>query len=418
MSSTAGPAPIGRGASALGDAAIAVAPDLVIEPAGPLERARDLAPLLEDYAAANEDGVTLAAPVVAALHDQELFRLLVPAAFGGGEATVHTAFEIFEEVSRADGATGWSLMAGAIYLAVAAGYLPDAGARAVLADPRAVAAGQVAPLGVAHRKRGGAGGGWTVEGRFGFASGGLHASWFYGGFREHTADGDPVLLANGLPSIVVGLFPAGAVDLLGNWDVIGLVGTGSVDYRVPPQTLDPAFSFPLFEPELRRGHPRLRMGLAGLTCIGHAAFAVGVARRALDELVALAASKRRIGRATLIDDPVFQYRYAQAEAQLAAARALATSALDDLEAAAVAGAVTTEARTMARLAATYAAETALEVAGAAFRFSGSLGLRNGSAIGRCYRDLSAGEQHVFTDHNSYRDAGRLLLGVGPDHLLR
>src|SRR5207244_3492634 len=141
MSSTAGPAPIGRGASALGNAAIAVAPDLVIEPAGPLERARDLAPLLQDYAAANEEGVTLAAP-------------------------------------------------------------------------------QVAPLGVAHRKRGGAGGGWTVEGRFGFASGGLHASWFYGGFREHTADGDPVLLANGLPSIVVGLFPAGAVDLLGNWDVI------------------------------------------------------------------------------------------------------------------------------------------------------------------------------------------------------
>jgi hypothetical protein len=58
------------------------------------------------------------------------------------------------------------------------------------------------------------------------------------------------------------------------------------------------------------------------------------------------------------------------------------------------------------------------VAGVAFRFSGSTGLRNGSAIQRCYRDLSAGEQHVFTDQNSYRDAGRLLLGVGPDHLLR
>jgi alkylation response protein AidB-like acyl-CoA dehydrogenase len=407
MTSTASPA-----ASALVD--LTVEPDPQVD-GGPLELARELAPLLEGHAPANEDGVTLAAPVVAALHDRGLFHLLVPAAFGGSEVTVQSAFQVFEEISRADGATGWSLMAGAIYLAVAAGYLPDEGARAVFADPRAVAAGQVAPLGTATSN---AGRGWTVEGRFGFASGGMHASWFYGGFREVSADGEPVMLADGLPSIVVGVFPHRAIELLGNWDVIGLVGTGSIDYRIPAQTLDPAFSFPLFEPELRRGHPRLRMGLAGLTCIGHAAFATGVARRALDELVALATSKRRIGRATLIDDPVFQYRYAQAEAQLAAARALALSALDDLEAAAVADAITTETRTMARLAATHAAETALDVAGAAFRFSGSTGLRNGSAIQRCYRDLSAGEQHVFTDFNSYRDAGRLLLGVGPDHLLR
>jgi alkylation response protein AidB-like acyl-CoA dehydrogenase len=389
--------------------------DLSVETADPLDLARGLAPLLDEHAPANEDGVTLAAPVLAALHDRGLFHLLVPPEFGGADVPVRTVYEVFEEVSRSDGATGWSLMAGAIYLAVAAGYLPDEGAREVLADPKAVAAGQVAPLGTATIEPGG---GWTVEGRFGFASGGLHASWFYGGFREIGSDGAPVLLADGLPSIVVGLFPKRAVELLGNWDVLGLVGTGSVDYRIPPQRLDPSFSFPLFEPELRRGPPRLAMGLAGLTCIGHAAFATGVARRALEELVGLATSKRRIGRATLIDDPVFQYRYAQGRAQLAAARALALSALDDLEAAAVAGAVTTEARTMARLAATHVAETALDVAGAAFRFSGSTGLRNGSVIGRCYRDLSAGEQHVFTDFNSYRDAGRLLLGVGPDHLLR
>ncbi|HVW32398.1 MAG TPA: acyl-CoA dehydrogenase family protein [Acidimicrobiia bacterium] len=393
-----------------------VADDLVIELPTPLERARALAPLLADHASSNEGAATLARPVVAALHEAGLFHLLVPAVFGGGEASVRTAFDVFEEVSRADGASGWSLMAGAIYLAVAAGYLPDAGADAVFADGRAVAAGQVAPLGTATRL--GPGRGWAVEGTFGFASGGLHASWFYGGFRELDAGGEPVVRADGLPSIVVGLFPAASVELLGNWDVIGLVGTGSVDYRIPPQTLDPSFSFPLWDPPLRRGHPRLRMGLAGLTCIGHAAFATGVARRALDELADLATAKRRIGRSTLVDDPVFQYRYAQATSQLAAARALATTTLDDLEAAAVAGAITTEARTMARLAATHAAETALDVAGSAFRFSGSTGLRNGSAIQRCYRDLSAGEQHVFTDANSYRDAGRLLLGVGPDHLLR
>ena len=388
------------------------ADDLAVESPDLLGEMRELAPLLEVSAARNEAGVTLCPEVVDALHERSLFRILAPACLDGFEVPVRAAYEIIEEASRADGATGWSFMAGAIYLAVAGAYLPDEGAAAVLADPRAVAAGQVAPLGTATPAEGG----WKVEGQFGFASGGVHSTWFYGGFRE-LRDGETVMLESGLPNIIVGILPAASVELLGNWDVLGLVGTGSVDYRVPAQVVPEAFTFPLFTATPRRGHPRFRMGLAGLTCIGHCAFATGVARRALDELAAVARTKRRLGRANLIDDPLFQATYAKAEGQLAAARTFALTAIEALEAAAVADAVTPQARAMARLATTHTAEAALEVAAAAYRFSGSIGLRNGSVLQRCYRDLSAGEQHVFTDFNTYRDAGRLLLGVGPETLL-
>lgn len=388
------------------------ADDLAVESPDLLGEMRGLAPLLEASAARNEAAVTLCPEVVDALHERSLFRILAPACLGGFEVPVRAAYEVIEEASRADGATGWSFMAGAIYLAVAGAYLPDEGAAAVLADPRAVAAGQVAPLGTATPAEGG----WTVEGQFGFASGGVHSTWFYGGFRE-LRDGETVMLESGLPNIIVGILPAASVELLGNWDVLGLVGTGSVDYRVPAQVVPEAFTFPLFTATPRRGHPRFRMGLAGLTCIGHCAFATGVARRALDELATVARTKRRLGRANLIDDPLFQATYAKAEGQLAAARTFALTAIEALEAAAVADAVTPQARAMARLATTHTAEAALEVAAAAYRFSGSIGLRNGSVLQRCYRDLSAGEQHVFTDFNTYRDAGRLLLGVGPETLL-
>jgi indole-3-acetate monooxygenase len=386
--------------------------DLAIESPDLLGDMRDLAPLIEASSADNEAAVTLCTEVVDALHERSLFRILAPACLGGFELGVREAYEIIEEASRADGATGWSFMAGAIYLAVAGAFLPDDGAAAVLADPRAVAAGQVAPLGTATPVDGG----WVVEGQFGFASGGVHSTWFYGGFREQR-DGETVMLESGLPSIIVGLVPAASVEPLGNWDVMGLIGTGSIDYRVPPQVVPEAFTFPLFTATPRRGHPRFRMGLAGLTCIGHCAFATGVARRALDELAAVARTKRRLGRANLIDDPLFQATYAKAEGQLAAARNFALTAIEAFEAAAVADAVTPQVRAMARLATTHTAEAALEVAAAAFRFSGSIGLRNGSVLQRCYRDLTAGEQHVFTDFNTYRDAGRLLLGVGPDTLL-
>jgi len=98
MTSTASPA-----ASALVDLAVEAGP--VVE-GGPVERARELAPLLEAHAAANEEGVTLAGPVVDALHDAGLFHLLVPEAFGGSAVAARTAFDVFEAVSRADGATG------------------------------------------------------------------------------------------------------------------------------------------------------------------------------------------------------------------------------------------------------------------------------------------------------------------------
>lgn len=389
-----------------------LADDLAVESPDLLGAMRALAPLIEASAARNEAAVTLCPEVVDALHEQSLFRLLAPACLGGFEVGVREAYDVIEEASRADGATGWSFMAGAIYLAVAGAFLPDKGAEAVLADPRAVAAGQVAPLGTAIR----ADGGWAVEGTFGFASGGAHSTWFYGGFREER-DGETVMLDSGLPNIIVGLVPAAAVEPLGNWDVVGLVGTGSIDYRVRPQVVPETFTFPLFTAAPRRGHPRFRMGLAGLTCIGHCAFATGVARRALDELAVMATTKRRLGRANLVDDPLFQATFARAEGQLAAARSFSLSAIEALEAAAVADSVTPQVRAMARLAATHTAEAALEVAGAAFRFSGSIGLRNGSVLQRCYRDLTAGQQHVFTDFNTYRDAGRLLLGVGPETLL-
>ena len=379
------------------------------------EIARRLAPLIAERADDTERGGTVAPEVVEALHAGEVFRMMAPACVGGRELPSDVTYDVLETISHADGATGWSVMAGMIYLAAAGAFLPERGARAVLDDPRSVAAGQAAPLGTAVRT----GDGWDVRGDFGFASGGLHCNWFYGGFREveGTHDGDTVMLPSRLPSAVVGVFPVSAVELRGNWNVLGLVGTGSVDYGVPPQELSDDFSFALFDPELRRGHPRLGLGLAGLTSIGHSAFATGVATRLLDELATLAASKRRMGRKTLIDDPQFQAFYARARADVRAARSYAIEAIGDWERAVVAGVVSPVVRAEARLATSHAAEVAVEVAGGAFRFSGSAGLRNGSAIQRCFRDLNAGEQHVFTDFNTFRDAGALLLGAGPDTLL-
>jgi alkylation response protein AidB-like acyl-CoA dehydrogenase len=338
-------------------------------------------------------------------------RMRVPACLGGGEVDARTAYATVERLAHLDGATGWTFMAGANLLSLAGAHLGDEAVAELFADPRACIAGPVAPRGKAEVTDGG----YRLSGEFGFGSGASHSTHMMGGFRE-LRGGEPVRIDVGLPSILVAVVPSDRIDFLGNWAVLGLQGTGSVDYRVPDQVIDAGWTWPLFTAKPLRGGPFYRMGIFGITAIDHAGFSIGVARRSLDDIAALATGKRRPGRAMLVDDPVFQYEYAQCEARLGAARAFVLEAITDLELAAVADNVTLRHRARARLAATHAARTAIDVTGVAYRYSGSTGLRNGSAIQQCLRDLTASEAHVFTDHNSWRDVAIALLGAAPPTL--
>ena len=300
-------------------------------------------------------------------------------------------------------------MAGMTTLAIAGAYLGDSAVAHVFGDARAVTAGQVAPLGTAERTDDGV----RVQGRFGFSSGSQHASWIFGGYREQR-DGTPVKLASGMPNVLGAIVPKDKVVFLGNWDVLGLQHTWSEDYEVPSQVIPEDYTFSLFAAKPLRGGPGYGIGVNGLTCIAHSAWACGVARRILDELKDLLVAKRNPTRKTLIDDSHFQHEFAMAEAALQAARSQVISSLVALEQAALQDNVTLALRSQARLATSFACNAASQTTAVAYRFAGSAGLRKG-VIQQCYLDLSAGEQHIFTDHNSVATAGKVLLGLAsPD----
>jgi alkylation response protein AidB-like acyl-CoA dehydrogenase len=375
--------------------------------------ARRLAGVWEAEAEASEAAACLSQASVDALFDAGLFHVLVPECLGGAEADIRTAFEVIEEVSRIDGSTGWTLLAAGTTLGIAGAFFGDDAVASIFADPRALTAGQVAPLGIAVSE----GDGYRVEGRFGFGSASHHANWMFGGFREQR-DGQPVRLANGMPNVIAAVVPRTTVEFVGTWDVIGLQATGSLDYQIPAQHVTEGFTFPLFTAVPKRGGPLYRLGVNGLTCIAHAGFALGVAARALDEIATLSLTKRRIGRALLVDDPIFQHEYAKAVAELRGARAFVIDAFDAIEQAAEAGEVTLRLRAECRLATTTACNAAASITDMAYRHSGSVGLRRGSVIHRCFRDVAAGEQHVFTDQQTYRDTARVLLDQArPDTFL-
>lgn len=384
-----------------------VKPDLVAA-------ARAAVPAVEAGAAAGEAQRTLPRETVEVLVDAGLFELMVPRCLGGAECDLDTALRVFEEISRADGSAGWCLMAGAASSAVAAVYTGDAAAKEMFEGRRGVVhAGQLAPRGSARAENGG----YRVTGSWSFGSGALHATHLLGGCIAFDGEA-PRMLPNGFPEILAVCVPRERVILRDNWNVVGLEGTGSIDYAMEGVAVPADYAFPLLSSQPRRGGPLYRLGVLGLTASGHAGFALGVGRRALDEIRAIALRKVRLGQTRLAEQETFQVSLARHEARLRAARAFVFDAFGAAEREVYSGReLAQETRALLRLATTHATEAAADAAEFAYRAGGSDALRLPSRLQRAWRDIHAGTQHLFVDDRTLVDGARVLLGLAPPGLV-
>ena len=374
-----------------------------------LARAEGLAELIGHEAERSESDATLSPVVVDALHESGLFGLMVPKELGGEEADLPTVLEVYEEVCRADGSTGWTLLANATTSAFAGAYTGLAAIDAMFTGAQTpVAAGQFSPRGTAVRD--GDGDGFTVSGSYSFGSGSAHAAWIGGGALE-LRDGELVPGASGTPVIRAYFVPRERVDFLGNWDVMGLVGTGSYDYEVPEQHVDDDFTFDLVNAEARRGGPVYRLGVLGLTAAGHAAFALGVGRRGMEELTRIVQTKHRLGADPLRDQQLFRHDYAIHDAALHAARAFVHESFATVQDVLEQGDDPSPVqRQRLRQSTTYATRVATDAVRFAYTAAGSDALRP-SVLQRCFRDLHAATQHLVVDNNTLTETTRVLLGL-------
>jgi len=222
-------------------------------------------------------------------------------------------------------------------------------------------------------------------------------------FRSHTPE---------RPAIRVFFVPRDHVEITGNWDVMGLVGTGSFDYVVPDQVVDAGFTFDMMGDEPLRGGAMYRIGVLGLAAIGHAGFALGVGRRALDAIAVTAQDKQRMGHSSVLaDQERFQYELGRHDAAMRAARAFVFDVFGAAQERLDGGARFDLVDLLPlRQATTWATDTAADAVRFAYLASGSDGLRNPSVIGRCFRDIHAATQHVVVDDSTLTQAGRALLG--------
>ena len=305
------------------------------------------------------------------------------------------------------------MIATTFCIAGAASWLGPTAIDAMFRQDRGfIAAAHIGPNGVAERVDDG----YRIRGQFHFGSGSQLSSWFMGVFVLHE-NGAPVMTDSGDPQIAWFYGPREKVFLdVQSWDVAGLRATASYDFRFVDQVVHEDFMMVFGPPRTRRGGPAMDVGVS----MGHVAWSLGVATRILDEMQQLARRKRRVGRATLIDQPTFQRDFGMMRASVDAARGAHTAVCTSIGTTTLPCTAPLASRCgpTRRLAVCWATRVAAEVGQFAYLAAGTDGLRNSpeNTLQRCHRDIQASAVHRHVDDNVLIESASVLLGVNPPGL--
>lgn len=374
-----------------------------------LARASALAPIIEAESEPSERAGTLTPKCVAALRESRLLTSFLPKELGGHELEPVGALALVEEISRQDGSAGWCFGMNGFITGICSAALPSAGIDRIYgSNPASVfMAGGFPPQGRADRE----GADWRVSGHFRFGSGIRHADYVVCTVIEF--DGHAPRMSGARPCMRTFVVPREEVRISDNWDVSGLQGTGSCDYHLDDKLLPDAMSFVSSTMTPLRGANLYGIPLATIAGTPHVGFALGVGKRAIEEIERHAGWRQRMASPSpLAQRGAFQQGLGRTRTRLLAARALV---VESLTAVANRHRMDSE-RALAERAKAFAStvhayESATEAAQFAFRAAGAGAIFRTNRLQRCLRDIEAGSQHILASEEGWERVARYWLGL-------
>jgi alkylation response protein AidB-like acyl-CoA dehydrogenase len=381
-----------------------------------IENAAKLVPLLKSHALWSEQNRRLHEETVEALAEAGVFRMRVPARYGGLESSSRTVIDVLGEVAKGDGSAAWVAQTCAITSWMAS-LLPDAVQDEIFADPGTRLCGTLSPTGMCVPTDGG----MVLTGKWGFISGALHSQW------------QMVIAIAPAPGPEVSFWPIMAavpmsdLQIIDDWHTSGLKGSGSIttvaqDVFIPQQRILP---LPLvlteqYASKANAASPIYRTPLLPTASALSVGTAVGLANAAKEDFF-----ERLSGRKITYtsyentnEAPITHLRVSQATmlADEAAFHAQRLGSMVDAKGE-DGSPWTASDRALARADMGRACELALEAATILSLASGGSSIYNDVPIQRIARDLHAINLHALmhpaTNSELY---GRILCGMEPNTL--
>jgi alkylation response protein AidB-like acyl-CoA dehydrogenase len=372
-----------------------------------LERARALIPLLAERASAATAARKLPVETIAEYHTAGILRILQPKRFGGLQGRFSLFSRIVEELTYGCASSAWVYAVLAEHQWIIAQYPEQAQIDVWGEDPLAVASSSLAPREAARRVPGG----WRLSGHYPFSSGCDYAQWaIIGTFLGEK--GDP----RGIAYLLVRLTEAEIVD---DWQVLGLLGTGSKslvlrDVYVPEHRSVLVSDLFAGTPPGARVHPDypvLRAPRGFLVSYSLPPVAIALGRRALD--IACASLSRRVSRGVtkVAASEVVQMAIGEAAAAIDAATLLLHTGRDYSTAEVSSGRRITEAEALrARRDMVYAQHQVSWAVDRLCELDGARWVYDNDQLGTIRRDVMT----ILTHHAASRQAamapyGKMLL---------
>ena len=360
-----------------------------------IEAARRLGPLIREHSEEAERERRLSLPVLAALHETGLLRMVTPRSLGGLEVDPITRAQVIEEIAGYDTAAGWTL-GNPLDWAYLCARLPDEGAEEIYKSGSniLIAAQFGRPLTAVPSD-----GGYRISGRAPFVSNCYDANWI--AVTANVANGHESAEQNGEePEMVMVYFPRESCEVIDMWNVLGMCGTGSNDISVSDVFVPQARTFPMmpeFEPGSHYQGPLYRFPFIGVAATNIPTVMLAMARGAIDEVSALAQRKTPVASsAPLRERSSMQAKLAQAEGILRSSRLLLYDTIRVAWEATLAGdSHSLQQRADLLLAMTHAASSAAKVVELMYSAGGTSGIRSGTLLNRHFRDVQGSQATRF-----------------------
>lgn len=253
----------------------------------PLITSRLIKNLRDQSAKAEADG-KLTDEQLAVIYGEKWFKLFVPEHLGGLALTFPQGVRLEEALAYIDGSLGWTvtLCSGANWFV---GYIDVHIASSIFAADKVCLGGSGQSSGTARINDGG----YIVSGTWRYATGARHNTFFTGNCVVEQ-DGKPILDEDGNPLIRSFLFAKQDVQVIEDWNTVGLRATASHSFRVTDLWVDKAHTF-LIAPKHAKlelpiyQYPFLQFAEATL-----AANTLGMARHFVTCAGAIIATKHRL----------------------------------------------------------------------------------------------------------------------------
>ncbi|MGC9498867.1 acyl-CoA dehydrogenase family protein [Streptomyces sp. WG7] len=324
-----------------------------------------------------------------------VYRAATPRRFGGEPMSPADFVQVVERVARVDGSAGWvvAFASALTYL----GALPlDTQAEIYRDGPDVVYAGGLFPLQAAEPTERG----YLIDGRWKFASGCMAADWISVGIP---GDDD-----SGLPRAAV--LRRDQVEIVQEWDVTGMRGSGSFDVVVDRVEVPREWTFVRGGPQ-NVDEPLFRYPLIGYQAQVHSAVALGVARAALDLVREAGARTGITGAPPLAARAYYRTTFAKAYAAVHSARAFFLDAAEEVWQTVLAGDVPgPEQLARIRLSSANVADVCAQVVHDLCSISGSGIISNHHPLQLLHQDAHVPQLHATLGQAMYDGAGAVLMG--------